>query len=95
MIFGLFDPGAAGRSARHRRIHAIYELVCTGIDFAAGLLFVIGSIFFFREESQTAGIWLFLIGSLCFVISPGLRFAREIHYWRIGDLETLAERAER
>ncbi len=34
-----------------------------GVGLAGNLLFVIGSVLFFFDRLQTAGIWLFVIGS--------------------------------
>ena len=45
-----------------------------------------------RNRENTA-IWLFVIGSLLFVVSPSLKLVRELHYAMIGDLADLAERA--
>lgn len=90
----LFHPGNRNRSPRTARLYAFYELIHTGVDFTAALLFVAGSVLFFDEASKTAGTWLFLIGSVFFALRPSVHLAREIHYWRIGEVERLAERAE-
>lgn len=89
----LFDPAAAARP-ENRRLHAAYELVYTLVDFAAALLFVIGSVMFFSEQWQRAGTWMFLIGSGFFAFKPTIRLIREIHFLRRGRVEPLAERAE-
>lgn len=90
-----FQPGANDRSPKHRKLYAAYELAFTFIEFAAGILFLIGSIMFFYSAWQTQAIWCFVIGSACFVVGPGLKLAREIHYAAIGDVDDLAERAGR
>ncbi|MEM1265886.1 MAG: YrhK family protein [Pseudomonadota bacterium] len=90
---GFFHPANCQRSARHQRLAAVYELCYTAVDFTAGALFVIGSILFFGEATTTLGSWLFLVGSLCFMLSPTIRLVREIHYWRIGRTDKLAVRA--
>ncbi|MCY1664196.1 YrhK family protein [Rhizobium sp. SL86] len=90
----LFYPGRALDNERTRRIYAVYELVYTAIDVAAAVLFIAGSLLFFREETQTAGTWCFLFGSFCFAAKPLLRIAREVSYWRSGDFEDLARRAD-
>lgn len=87
----LFHPDNAQRSARHARVFAIYELIYTAVDFLAAALFVVGSVLFFDEQTVTAGTWLFLIGSICFALRPTTHLVRELHYWRIGALERLAE----
>ncbi|MEQ9257567.1 MAG: YrhK family protein [Roseovarius sp.] len=78
------------RTAETRRIYAIYELFHTAVDFAAAISFLIGSILFFWPDYETAAIWLFVIGSVFFCIKPSLRLAREIHLWRYGELDKLA-----
>lgn len=52
-------------------------------DFAAGLCFVVGSVFFFYDSLLYAGTWLFLIGSLLFVAKPTIRLAHEIRRKRL------------
>ncbi|MGE6743334.1 YrhK family protein [Allorhizobium pseudoryzae] len=89
-----FSPGTALESERSRRIYAVYELIYTAIDVAAALLFITGSLLFFQDETQTAGTWCFLVGSFCFAAKPFLRIAREVSYWRTGDYEDLARRAD-
>jgi hypothetical protein len=41
-----------------------------------------------------AAAFLFLIGSICFALKPTIRLTREIHYFRIGQVDELAKRAE-
>ncbi|MEO0388711.1 MAG: YrhK family protein [Pseudomonadota bacterium] len=89
----LFHPDRRELSARHKRLWALYEILTTLVDFLAAVLFVFGSILFFREETVTLGTWLFLAGSLFFALSPTIRLTRELHYWRIGQIDKLAERA--
>ncbi|MGG7568412.1 YrhK family protein [Rhodovulum sp. DZ06] len=89
----LFDP-AAHNAAENREIHAATEILYTAVDFTAAALFVIGSVMFFSEAWQNAGTWLFLVGSVCFALKPTIRLARELHYWRRGKLDRLAERAD-
>ncbi|MGF1562851.1 MAG: YrhK family protein [Geminicoccaceae bacterium] len=93
-MFRLFDPAHASRSARHARLYALYEILFTIADFSAAFLFIIGSILFFREQTVTLGTWMFLIGSVFFALKPSIRLAREVHYWRLGDVDLLAERAQ-
>jgi hypothetical protein len=89
----LFQPENATATPRRRRLYAIYELVYTAIDLSAALLFIVGSVMFFSDAWQTAGTWCFLVGSIFFAFKPTLRVVREIHFYRIGDLEDLAKRA--
>ena len=90
----LFDPGAHSRSPRHARIYAAYELAHTAVDFAAALLFLVGSILFFWPAWETPAVWCFVIGSLCFALKPTIRLLRELSYLRAGRIEELAERGE-
>lgn len=62
------------------------------MDFAAALLFIVGSVLFFYEATQRVGTWMFLVGSVCFALKPTLRLVREIKLYRLGDTEDLADR---
>lgn len=88
----LFHHGNRERNDRTRRVYALFEIAYTLVDFLAALCFIAGSVLFFKETLQTAGTWLFLIGSFLFAAKPSLRLAREIKLWRMGRQETLAER---
>jgi membrane-bound ClpP family serine protease len=66
-------------SKRHEEVYGFYERIYTAIDLAAGLLFLIGSILFFWEDTMYIATWLFVIGSALFVARPASRFAREYH----------------
>lgn len=87
----LFTQNHRADPAKTRR-YALYEIAYTAVDFAAAILFVIGSIKFFSEDWQTTGTWMFLIGSLCFAAKPTIRLVRDIHLTAMGDREDLAER---
>ncbi|GMG84143.1 hypothetical protein LNKW23_33570 [Paralimibaculum aggregatum] len=86
----LFDPAAHARSPRHARIYAAYEIAHTVVDFAAALLFLIGSILFFWPAWETPAVWCFVIGSLCFAMKPTIKLLRELSYLRAGKIEELA-----
>ncbi len=60
-----------------------YEISTTIVEFIAALLFLIGSILFFHEDLKNLGTWLFLWGSIFFIIRPGLKLARELHLMRL------------
>jgi hypothetical protein len=92
---GWFNPGSRHESAEHQRIWAMYEIAFTVADVSAALMFVVGSWLFFYEPLHEVATWLFLIGSVCFALKPTLRLAREIHYWRMGHTDELAERSGR
>ena len=91
----MFNPTTPHRSPRHAKLFAIYEILFTAADFSAALLFVVGSILFFSEDTTYTGTWLFLIGSVFFALKPSIRLIREWHYLQIGDVDTLAERARK
>ncbi len=88
----LFAPDNRDRSPRHQRLYAVYELAFTVVDFMAAFLFVIGSVMFFRSSLENLGVWMFLVGSLCFALKPTIRLTRELHYLAIGDVDDVASR---
>ncbi len=90
----LFSPENRDKSLRHRRIWAAYEIAFTVVDFGAAISFVIGSVLFFWHSTQTAGTWLFLIGSILFAAKPSIRLARELKLAALGDIDDLAKRAD-
>ena len=90
----MFDPKTRTETHSNARLFALYEIIYTLVDFAAAFLFIIGSILFFDEATVTFGTWLFLICSICFALKPTIRLTREIHYFRIGQVDELAKRAE-
>ncbi len=90
----LFSPLDRRFDAASARTWARFEIAYTGVDFAAALLFVIGSVLFFGEDTQRTGTWFFLIGSLFFALKPTLRLARELWFLRRGADSLLAKRAE-
>lgn len=49
---------------------------------------------FFDRTVEQVGIWLFLTGSVCFALRPTVHLVREVHYWRIGEVDKLAELAQ-
>lgn len=90
----LFRHENRERNHETRRVYAIFELVYTVVDFSAAVFFFVGSVLFFWKSTETAAIWLFVIGSLLFAAKPSLRLAREIKLVSMGNFESLAERAE-
>lgn len=89
----LFQPDARNRSEEHQRVYAAYELWYTAVDVAAAVSFVAGSLLFLSETTQTAGTWLFVAGSIFFLMKPVIRLMRELRFVALGDVKTLAERA--
>ncbi len=89
----MFEPDLKTASQRHMQVYAFYELIFTVVDFAAALLFIIGSILFFKESTTYMATWLFLAGSICFALKPTIRLIREVHFLKLGKAELLADRA--
>ncbi|CTQ49893.1 YrhK family protein [Jannaschia donghaensis] len=88
----LFRHANRQRSEATKRAYARFELLRTGVDFLAAMLFLTGSILFFWPALETIAIWLFVAGSICFAIKPTLKLWREIHLARQGQVQTLADR---
>lgn len=59
-----------------------YQFVSILNDFLLGLAFLVGSIFFLFDPLQTAGVWLFIIGSFLFVMRPAIRVTHYLHLGR-------------
>lgn len=57
-----------------------YKILYTVNDFIIGALFLVGSFFFFYDPLMSAGIWLFVIGSLLLLIRPTIRLIHDFHY---------------
>jgi YrhK-like protein len=88
----LFHQENRQASEEARALYARVEIVYTAVDFAAALLFLVGSFLFFNEDTQHAATWLFVIGSACFAMKPTLRLWREIRLYRMGKIDKLAAR---
>ncbi len=88
----LFQHENRQASEESRLLYARFEVAYTLVEFLAAILFIIGSIMFFYETMQTAGTWMFLIGSFFFATKPTLRVIREIKLYRMGDVADLAQR---
>lgn len=91
----LFQHQNRQKSAKSRRIYALYEIAYTIVDFTAAFCFVIGSVLFFWNQYETPAIWLFVIGSVCFALKPTIRIVREVRLLSIGDTDDLADRYEK
>ncbi|MVZ91121.1 hypothetical protein GQF49_11670 [Microbacter sp. ANSKLAB05] len=61
-----------------------YETLSIANDVLIALFFLVGSVLFFFDSTQTIGTWLFLLGSLEFLARPAIRLARRVHLKRIG-----------
>ena len=78
-----FHPDNHTQSEAHKRIFASCELAYTAVDFAAALMFVVGSVLFFNEETAYLATWLFLVGSIFFGMRPTIKLYRELSYLRL------------
>lgn len=87
----VFHPDNARQSEASKVVYAWFELAYTTVDFAAAVLFVIGSVLFFQPDTVYAGTWLFLIGSLLFGLRPGVKLFREIALIRMGDYKDVGK----
>lgn len=74
----LFNRDNRSLTPAHEKTTTRYEIARTGIEFAAAVAFIVGSVFFFYDSLQYAGTWLFVIGSLLFAVRPAVRLAMEI-----------------
>ena len=79
----LVDGTLRRASARHAKVYGIYEKVYTTIDLSAGILFLVGSLLFFRESTTYVATWMFVAGSALFVARPLSKFLREFHIARL------------
>ncbi len=68
-----------------------YEILSIINDILVAVWFIVGSILFFSQSTTTAGVWLFLLGSIELLIRPLIRLVRRIHIGRVGG--TAAETA--
>lgn len=59
-----------------------YEVLSILNDFLIGIWFLVGSWLFFYPALESTGIWLFVIGSLQFLVRPVIRLARHVHVQR-------------
>ncbi len=67
-------------------IHQRYEVVSMLNDFLLGVWFTLGSVCFFFEGSvKTAGVWLFVIGSVQLLLRPAIRLHRYIYFKQLPD----------
>lgn len=87
----LFDPRNRTRSPRHRRVAAYAALARIAAEFAAALLFLIGSVLFLDQSTTTLAVWLFVAGSVLFALRPAIGLVREVILIRMGDFERAAK----
>ena len=60
-----------------------YEVLSIANDFVLGLVFLVGSILFFGEDTVYFGTWLFVLGSIQMMLRPTIRFVRGTHLQRL------------
>jgi hypothetical protein len=78
-----FDASRFDASGAHRAVYRRYEIAYTSIDLVAGVAFLVGSVLFFWKATETAAIWLFVAGSVFFVLRPLARISRELELARL------------
>lgn len=62
-----------------------YEVVSILNDFFIAIWFLLGSIFFLYPALEKVAIWLFIIGSVQFLIRPMIRLCAHIHIRRVPE----------
>lgn len=90
----LFLPRNRRRNAESQRIYARYELMHTVVDFAAAFSWLAGASLYFWPDQETLSASFFVLGSIFFIAKPAIRLARELRLWRLGEIDTLANRTE-
>lgn len=61
-----------------------YETASIVNDVLIAVWFTLGSVLFFSESTHIPATWLFLVGSVQFLIRPLIRLTRRIHLRRLG-----------
>ncbi|WP_291511155.1 YrhK family protein [Acidithiobacillus sp.] len=69
-----------------------YETAATANDLLIGILFLVGSCFFFYPAMEYSGVWLFVIGSAGLLIRPMIRLARNVHIQSLRQQSTTVPR---
>ena len=60
-----------------------YEALSIANDVLIALWFVAGSVLFFWDATSRAGKWMFLVGSVEFLVRPLIRLSRRVHLSRL------------
>ncbi|GAA0513658.1 YrhK-like protein [Saccharopolyspora erythraea NRRL 2338] len=63
---------------RHR-----YEMASIVNDILIAFWFIVGSLLFFSPLTTTAGVWMFLLGSIELAIRPSIRLVRHLHLRKV------------
>lgn len=64
-------------------VHNRYEFLSIGNDFLIATWFLVGSVLFLYPEQQKVAAWIFIIGSVQFIVRPALRLARHLQLRRL------------
>ncbi len=62
-----------------------YEVVSILNDFFIAIWFLLGSVFFLYPSLEKVAIWLFIIGSVQFLIRPTIRLLAHLHIQRVPE----------
>ena len=62
-----------------------YEVISIVNDFLIASWFLIGSVLFLFPHWETVGVWLFIVGSVQFLIRPTIRLIAHIHIQRVPE----------
>ena len=92
LLSHIFRRDKRPKGPEAERIAARFEIAHTVVDFAAAVMFLIGSILFFFPSEMVPATWLFTLGSVCFAMKPTLKLWREIRLYRMGRWQRLADR---
>ncbi|MDN3524562.1 YrhK family protein [Halomonas sabkhae] len=60
-----------------------YETLSIANDFLVAIWFLAGSVLFLFPRHETLAIWLFIIGSVQFLLRPSIRLTSHLHLQRI------------
>lgn len=61
-----------------------YETLSIANDVLTALWFVAGSVLFFWDTTTRAATWMFLVGSIEFLLRPLIRLVRRMHLGRLS-----------
>lgn len=75
-------------------ISKIYQLLYQINDIVIGLIFLVGSFFFFSEVLTYYGTWLFVAGSVLMLVRPFIAITHHIHISRVYKQRDLADRSK-
>lgn len=64
-------------------ISRIYQMLYQINDIIIGIIFLIGSFFFFSDTLTYYGTWLFVAGSLLMLVRPFIALTHHIHVSRV------------